>query len=156
MEEHMLYKEERDKVEIPPIIYLCYSFVLPIRQDRLVAQDGNYFVLIDIDGHEICRYDSIHVPRYTIEDPDFEYKAFSIEDLNKAKQAQQNSDESVDSENDQYNERKYPFVEDYLIVRRDNKLGVIDYDGNVLLEPEYRQIEFRKNSNGQTEADYMV
>ena len=74
----MLYKEERDKVKVPPIIYLCYSFVLPIRQDRLVAQDGNYFVLIDIDGHEICRYDQIHVPRYTIEDPDFEYKAFSI------------------------------------------------------------------------------
>ncbi len=112
----MLSREERDKLVIDSTIYLCYDYLFAIANNRILATHGDKISLITTDGEMLCTYDSIYVPTY----PSKEYY-----------------DESEDRWI--YDEE---FMDDILVFIDDGKLGVLDYDGDIVLEAKYRDITF--------------
>lgn len=44
------------------------------------------------------------------------------------------------------------FVEGYLIVGNQGLYGVIDYDGNTVIEPKYRHLQFWNGQEGKIEV----
>lgn len=109
----MVSKEELASIDIDGMIYLCYDLLVPISKDRIIATHGENISLIDIKGEMICTYDMIIVPKY----PEYEL-------LN------------------EYGEVPYLDVEDYLIVHKDGKVGLIDYAGELVIDIEYSNIQF--------------
>lgn len=142
----MLQKEERQKVEIPPVIFLCYQYIFPLTENRLLGQDGTQIVLIDIDGYEICKYDTIQVPIYNQIDKNAKYEINSEEDFDQQLKLFSSDDYKPDC--------SIEYIDDYLLVSNSGKFGVIDYDGKVLIPLEYSKIEFNKSDDGNIIAQY--
>lgn len=116
----MISKQEMDELEIDNKLYICYDMLVPISKERILATHGKSISLIDIDGNMIVTYDLIMIPEY----PDYDYM--------------------IDE-----NTATYSPVEDFLLAYQDGKVGVIDYDGNIVVQIEYRSIEFTsKNEIG--------
>ena len=113
----MLSKEEFKKYVVNPTIQICFDYIFPISEDRVLATHGDEISLITNDGTLLCTYDSIEVPEY-----------FHDEDT------------QIDENNNYFNEGRY--VDKYLLVRDCGYLGVIDYDGDVVIDPQYRYIKF--------------
>jgi hypothetical protein len=109
----MLTKEEMENINIDGRIYLCYDLLVPISKDRVLATHGDNISLIDINGNMIATYDLIIVPEYL----DTNYM---IDD----------------------NTAAYTTIDDYLTVYHGGKVGVIDYDGKIVVPIEYSSIEF--------------
>lgn len=142
----MLQKEERQKVEIPPIIFLCYQYIFPLTEKRLIGQNGTQLVLIDIDGYELCKYDTIQVPIYNQVDKNAKYEINSKEEFD--------SQLKMFSSDDYKPDCNIEYIDDYLLVSNSGKFGVIDYNGKVLIPLEYNKIEFSKSDDGNIIAQY--
>ena len=118
----MLSKEELKNYKIDPTIQLCFDYVFPISHDRVLATHGDEISLITESGDLICTYDSIEVPEYNHED-----------------------DTILDDDNHYFNEGR--FIDKYLIFKEDGLLGVIDYDGDIVLDAQYKYIRFIDEDN---------
>ena len=114
----MLSNEERKNIVIDPIIEFCYDYILPISQDRILATHGGEISLITIDGNMICSYESIEVPEYN------------------------SNDDVTFNEKDNCYEAKRVFIDDLLIYRDNGLYGIIDYDGNIVVEAKYKGLRF--------------
>lgn len=121
----MLSREESERVQISEVIYLCYDLLVSISENRILATHGNNISLIDTNGEMICTYDMIIVP--TMEDNSFIFET-----------------------DDHVFETQALYVDDYLIVIHAGKQGLIDYDGNVIIDTIYSEIKF--NTNGSIEV----
>lgn len=121
----MLTKEERASIEVDGRICLCYDFIFPISRDRILATHGGSISLISFDGIIICTHDSIYVPTYPIN--------------------------TTHDEKDDVDVAEYEYIDDILIFVDDGKKGVIDYDGEVILEAKYSDITF----NSYLQAEVM-
>ena len=117
----MLTKEEIENLEIDARIYLCYDLLIPISKDRVLATHGDNISLIDINGNMIVTYDLIVIPEYI--DQDY------MLDENTAAMTK---------------------VDNYLIVYENGKVGLINYDGDVLLPVEYSSILFKSPTQIET------
>lgn len=117
----MLTREEIEKFDIDPAIRFCFDYILPISDDRVLATLGQEISLITKSGDMICTYDSIQIPMYY------------------------SSEFEQDSESLAYVSKDLP-VDDYLIIIDNNLYGLIDYDGNIVLEPEYSILRFISDS----------
>ena len=116
----MLSREERMNLNIDGRIYICYDYIFAISTDRILATHGGSISLITADGDMICTYDSIYVPTY-------------------ANGYHYNPDEGID-------EADYEYIDDILIFVDKGKKGLIDYDGNIICEAKYHDIEFNSDS----------
>ena len=121
----MISKEESEKLEISGVIYLCYDLLVPISSDRILATHGNNISLINTNGEMLCTYDMITVP--TIED-----SSYIIDDINNGF------------------ETNALYIDEYLIIIHCGKYGLIDYDGNIVIEALYSNIKF--NNEGSIEV----
>lgn len=115
----MLSKEERASLDIDGRIYLCYDYLYAISFDRILATHGGSISLLTIDGELICTYDSIYAPTY----PCSTYY---------------DEDEQVDV-------AVYEFIDDVLIFIEEGKKGIMDYNGDIILEADYSEITFNSN-----------
>lgn len=113
----MISKEERDKLEIDGRIYICYDYLFAISKDRILATHGGSISLITLQGEIICTYDSIYAPQYITG--------------------------THHDEEDNIDVADFDYVDDLLIFVDNNKKGIIDYDGEVVLEANYSDITFR-------------
>ena len=114
----MLTKEQRDNFDIDPVIKFCYDYILPITDDRVLATHGAEISLITKSGDMVCTYDSIQVPTYN--DPD---------------NCEFNPDYNCD-------ESGRAYVDDFLLIIQDGMYGLIDYDGNIVIDPKYSVLRF--------------
>jgi len=121
----MLTREESEKLKISDVIYLCYDLLVPISSNRILATHGENISLIDTEGEMICTYDMIMVP--TKEDTSY----------------------ILDTEDNGF-ETTALYVDDYLIIMQNGKQGLIDYDGNILIDAIYGEIKF--NIYGELEV----
>lgn len=135
----MLQKEERQKVDIPPIIFLCYQYIFPLSDKRVLGSNGTQIVLIDIDGYELCKYDAIQVPIYNQVDKNAKYNIQQEEDFENQLKLFSSKDYEPDCD--------IEYIDEYLLVCDNGKYGVIDYDGNILIPIEYNKIEFSKSDD---------
>lgn len=113
-----------DNRDVSPLISLCYDLLVKIADDRILATHGSKISLITLDGIMICTYDLIMIP--TMEDTDY-----------------------IFNEIDNVEESTAKNIEDYLLIISNGKCGLIDYDGNLVIEPIYRDITF--DSKGRAE-----
>lgn len=115
----------RNLKEIPvdPMIKLCFDYVLPISNDRVLATHGDEISLITSDGELIVTYDSIELACYDIENPEW--------DVHKDYNGNLVAPESIQA-----------YVDGVLIIIEDGKYGLINYDGDIILEPQYNHIGF--------------
>lgn len=114
----MLTKKEIEKFEMDAAVRFCFDYILPISDNRVLATHGDEISLITKDGEMICTYDSIQVPTYN-SSSDFESMDDSV--AMKAKPVE---------------------VDDYLIIIQDGLYGLIDYDGEIILDPKYSVLRF--------------
>ena len=121
----MISKEESEKLEISGVIYLCYDLLVPISSDRILATHGDNISLINTSGEMLCTYDMIIVP--TIED-----SSLIVDDINNGF------------------ETNALYIDEYLIIIHCGKYGLIDYDGNIVIEALYSNIKF--NNEGSIEV----
>lgn len=135
----MLQKGERQKVDIPPIIFLCYQYIFPLSDKRVLGSNGTQIVLIDIDGYELCKYDTIQVPIYNQVDKNAKYDIQQEEDFDNQLKLFSSKDYEPDCD--------IEYIDEYLLVCDNGKYGVIDYDGNILIPIEYNKIEFSKSDD---------
>ena len=112
----MLSKEEIKAFTMDEMIYLCYDYIFPISHNRVLATYGQTISLIDKEGTIICTYESIEVATYR-------------------------KGESYDEENDMWVEVR-EYVEDKLVYLDNGLYGILDYNGNRITEPVYREINF--------------
>lgn len=117
----MLTKEEREKISIDAVIELCYDYIFAISKDRILATHGSSISLITIDGEMICTYDSIYAPTYP-------------------------TDTIYYDEEDGCDKYIEEFIDDLLVFNDKGKFGLMDYDGDIILDAEYSAITF--NSEG--------
>lgn len=111
-----------NKNDIDPMIRFCYDFVLHISENRILATHGGVISLLDNTGYMICTYDSIELAMY--EFPEETY---------------------IDEDGIEVGITKY--VENRLLILEDDSWGIMDFDGNVLLEPSYKKISFIDSVN---------
>ena len=135
----MLQKEERQKVDIPPIIFLCYQYIFPLSDKRVLGSNGTQIVLIDIDGYELCKYDTIQVPIYNQVDKNAKYDIQQEEDFENQLKLFSSKDYEPNCD--------IEYIDEYLLVCDNCKYSVIDYDGNILIPVEYNKIEFSKSDD---------
>ena len=107
-------RELQDKLD--PILYLCYDYILIISDNRVLATHGGSISLISFDANMLFTSDVIYVPQYPVG-------------------ISQYDDESAP-------EADMEYLDDMPIYVKDGKEGVIDYDGNILIEAQYSSIEF--------------
>ena len=114
----MLTREERENFDIDIAIQFCYDYIFPITPNRVLATHGDEISLITKDGEMICTYDSIQVPTY-------------------------NSPENViPGDEGTYQQSLANYVDDYLLILQDGMWGLIDYDGEIVLDPKYKILRF--------------
>lgn len=119
----LLTDEERKNFEIDPMIKFCFDYILPITKDRLLATHGGSISLADKQGNLIVTFDSIELIHYDVDPPDAEITILSNGEI----QAPRSLVE---------------YVDDLLKIKQDGLWGLIDMDGNVLLEPMYNELIF--------------
>lgn len=115
----MSIHDKLNKLNIDGRLYICYDYILPISDTRLLATHGREISLITIDGRIICTYDSIYPPTFPAE--------------------------VYFDENENVYKYREDDMEDILIFVDNGKKGVIDYDGGIILDAEYREISFNAN-----------
>lgn len=119
----LLTDEERKNFEIDPMIKFCFDYILPITKDRLLATHGGSISLADKQGNLIVTFDSIELIHYDVDPPDAEITILPNGEI----QAPRSLIE---------------YVDDLLKIRQDGLWGLIDMDGNILLEPMYNELIF--------------
>ncbi len=112
-------KELRDKLD--PRLFLCYDYILVISENRILATHGGNISLITFNGNILFTADSIYVPEYP-------------------KNTEYDNSEQVEK-------AIYDYVDELLIYVMDGKEGLIDYDGNIIVNANYKQIQFLSNDN---------
>lgn len=144
----MLQKEERSKFEIPPIVQLCYTHIVPIRKDRMLATAGPKMVLIDIDGHEIFQYKFIRLAEYSDVEEIPKYLQSNVQQESEWNSLVErlNNDEFIDTTN---------YVDDILVFQDGHKYGVVDYDGNIILDLKCFSLEFKRDTDGSTIVSHL-
>lgn len=138
----MLQKEERQKFEIPPVVLLCYTHVIPIREDRMLATAGPKMVLLDKDGTEIFQYKIIRLAEYSFEDD------IPLNIINSIKSEDGWSEFVKKLNNDELYDHETAYVENLLIIQDGNKFGVADYDGNILIDAKCFKLQFKRDTDG--------
>lgn len=122
----MLTPQEIKDYDIDSKVKFCFDYILPISKDRVLATHGGQISLITKTGEMICTYDSIEVPTYDL-----------FSETGSIREHSDECDEPV--EPDVATEE---YVDEYLIILSNGYLGLIDYDGVVILEPEYSILKF--------------
>lgn len=114
----MLKPFERKKYEdkLDARLYICYDYILIISKDRVLATHGGSISLITFNADILFTSDLIYVPQYPID--------------------------TIDEGNGEAESAVYEYVDDLLIYVQDDKEGVIDYNGNIIVEAKYKNIQF--------------
>lgn len=114
----MITARERKKLQdkLDPKLYMCYDYIFIISEDRVLATHGGNISLITFEAELLFTADIICVPQYPIG-------------------VCQYDDESAP-------EAELAYVDDLLIYMQDGKEGVIDYDGEIIIEALYTSVEF--------------
>ena len=120
----MLTIDEIRKFSIDPMIKLCFDYILPISKDRVLATHGREISLIDTDGNMIVTYDSIELASFD-----------KVPDTSET--FIKNLDGSIEA-----CESEVEYIDDILIFLDDGLYGLMDYDGNIIVEAEYKSIKF--------------
>lgn len=120
----VLTREEREKLKIDAVIELCYDYIFAISEDRILATHGSNISLITIDGEMICTYDSIYAPTYPTDTIYYD--------------EEEGCDRYVEE-----------FIDDLLVFVENGKHGIMDYDGDIIVEAKYSDITF--SSEGTVE-----
>lgn len=121
----MISKEKRKELQelIDPRLRMCYDYILVISESRVLATHGGNISLITINGKMLFTADSIYLPEY----PSY----------------------VVYNEAENVLETVYEYVDEYLIYIDNGKKGIINYDGEILTEAKYSEIEFDSVSSIQ-------
>lgn len=117
----ILTPEERERVEINPLIAICYDYILPITSELMLATHGDSITLITSDGVAICTHDSIELASYI------------------DKRVNEGIGEGI---NEDYYTLYRVYIEDYLIIRDKGLYGLINLDGSIAIPAKYRHLEF--------------
>lgn len=119
----MLTDKERAEFEMDPLIKLCFDYIYPITQDRVLATHGGSISLIDKQGIMLATHDSIELGYYDFDPPE--------EDVSFDEDGNPLAQKSVRT-----------YIDDILIIRDDGLYGLMDLDGEILVEPCYDRLEF--------------
>lgn len=139
---NMLQREERQNFEIPPVVLLCYQNVVPIREDRMLATAGPNMVILDKKGTEVFQYKIIRLAEYQ------DGQEIPEHIINQIRQKIE-WDSFVDKLNKgEFQSKDREFVDNLLIISDGKKFGLVDYDGNILLDTKYNQLQFQHGIDG--------
>lgn len=103
----------KDWEELDSNLYMCYDLLVQISVDRVLATHGEGVSLISASGEMIVTYDLICIPEYIDEE-------YMIDDMT----------------------AEYSMARDLLLAYENNRVGVIDYDGDIVVPIEYSSIVF--------------
>lgn len=138
----MIQGEERQNFEIPPVVLLCYQNIVPIREDRMLATAGPNMVILDKEGTEVFQYKIIRLAEYQ------DGQEIPEHIINQIQQKIE-WDSFVDKLNrGEFQSNGREFVDNLLIISDGKKFGLVDYDGNILLDTKYNQLQFQHGIDG--------
>lgn len=119
----MLSKEEREKLDIDGRIYICYDYLFAISKDRVLATHGGNISLITLNGDIICTHDSIYAPQYPKDTHYDDAEGLYVAD--------------------------YAYLDDMLVFVDNGRKGIMDYNGDIILDANYRDITFNTLSEAE-------
>lgn len=109
----MLTKDEIEKTELNPLLDVVFDYMIPISKDRILAANNSGMYLMTDNGDIVCFYDMIAIPQYVdLDQMKSDYEAEVID------------------------------VDTYLLAYSGNKVGIIDYNGEIIYPIEFRDIRF--------------
>lgn len=116
----MITKEDRQRLRdlIDPRIELCFDYLFIISEDRMLATHGGNISLVTFNGDILTTADSIYIPMYP------------------TSYNEESSGEIV---------AVYDYIDDILVYVENGKQGLIDYNGDIILEAKYSEITFDEN-----------